>query len=403
MKILHVIPSFPPAYAFGGGPRIAFLQAKELVKRGHEVTVYTTDAKDHYSRIFNKRVKWIEKDVKGIRVVYFGNLSMFIVRKFSLFITPTLKTFAKYQIKEFDIIHLHGLRSYQNIIIAQLARKYGIPYVIQAHGTIPAIGAWKTIKKLYDITFGCKILNNASRAIALTSEEAREYESRGVPPDKIAIIPNGIDLSNYAVLPPKDIFKEKIGIPKDKKIILYIGGIHWVKGIDILIKAYSYFKNKLGYREAVLVLVGPDHGYLNKAKVLARSSGVSDSIIFTGPMYGKDKLSAYVDADVFVLPSRHEGFPMVLLEAWACGKPVIASRTGGLRELISDGETGILFEPENHKELAEKILYLLNDPAKAEEIGRKAKLLVERKYSINKIVEQIERVYHDVISSKDYG
>jgi glycosyltransferase involved in cell wall biosynthesis len=120
-------------------------------------------------------------------------------------------------------------------------------------------------------------------------------------------------------------------------------------------------------------------------------------------MYGKDKLSAYVDADVFVLPSRHEGFPMVLLEAWACGKPVIASRTGGLRELISDGETGILFEPKNHKELAEKILYLLNDPAKAEEIGRKAKLLVERKYSISKIVEQIERVYHDIISSKDHG
>ena len=244
---------------------------------------------------------------------------------------------------------------------------------------------------------------SASRVIALTSEEAREYESRGVPPDKIAIIPNGINLSDYAVLPPKDLFKEKIGIPKDKKIILYIGGIHWVKGIDILIKAYSYLKNKVGCKEAILVIVGPDHGYLNKAKALARSNGVLDSIIFTGPMYGKDKLSAYIDADVLVLPSRHEGFPMVLLEAWACGKPVIASRTRGLKELISDGETGLLFELENHRELAEKILYLLNDHAKAEEIGRKAKLLDERKYSISRIVEQIEKVYHDAISSKNHA
>jgi len=89
-------------------------------------------------------------------------------------------------------------------------------------------------------------------------------------------------------------------------------------------------------------------------------------------------------------------FPMVLLEAYACGKPIVASNVGGLKELIIDGETGLLFETGNFKQMAERMLYLLNNVGRAVELGRKARKLVEEKYSIDKVVDDLEALYKEV-------
>jgi glycosyltransferase involved in cell wall biosynthesis len=113
-------------------------------------------------------------------------------------------------------------------------------------------------------------------------------------------------------------------------------------------------------------------------------------------LYGRDKLAAYVDSEFCVLPSRYETFPMALLEAYACAKPIVASNVGGLRELIVDGETGLLFEVGDFRQMAEKMLYLLNDSGKAAEIGRKARKLVEEKYSLDKVVDDLEELYIEV-------
>ena len=103
------------------------------------------------------------------------------------------------------------------------------------------------------------------------------------------------------------------------------------KGIDLLIKAYAYLIEKVGIKDAVLVIAGPDDGYLNEAKALANSLRVSDPVMFVGPLYDKNKLAAYVDPDPYVLPSRYEIWGLIILEAYACGKPVIASKVGGLK------------------------------------------------------------------------
>ena len=392
MKILQVVPYFPPAYAFGGPVKATYQISRELIKRGHEVVVYTTDAKN-----FNSRLE-IDSSFtdEGIKVHRFKNLSMTFVKKFKLFITPQLALFAREEIKNFDIIHLQEYRTFQNIVIHHHARKHDIPYVLQVHGSLPRIGAWRRLKSIYDVLFGYRLLRDASKVIALTRVEAEQYRSMGVPEEKISIIPNGIDLSEYADLSPKGSFKKKFGIPEDKKIILYLGRIHKIKGIDFLIKAYAYLKNKMNFKDAVLVIAGPDDGYLSEAKALAYTLGVSDSVMFVEPLYGGDKLAAYVDSDLCVFPSRYETFPMALLEVYACGKPIVASNLESLKELIIDGETGLLFEVGNFKQLAEKIIYLLNSGDKAAKIGRKAKLFIEEKYSVDKIVNDLEELYMEV-------
>ena len=321
IRILQVIPVFSDL--FGGPVTVVRLISKGLAKR-HKVAVYTTSA---LNKIYDFRDSPFEVETNGYRVVYFPRIF-----RFSGFnVSPAMARALEETLSEFDIIHLHSWRHFQDIIVHHYAKKYGVPYVLQAHGSLPRIGAWRKLKYIYDMFFGYRLLRDASKVIALNHMETEHYKNMGVPGEKIAIIPNGIDLSEYVNLPPKGAFKRKFGIPEDKRVILYLGRIHRIKGIDLLIKAYAYLIENMGNKDAVLVIAGPDDGYLNEAKALANSLRVSDPVMFVGPLYDKNKLAAYVDPDPYVLPSRYEIWGLIILEAYACGKPVIASKVGGLK------------------------------------------------------------------------
>jgi len=391
VNILQVYQVFNPNVA-SGAAKVAYNISRFLVKRGHKVVFYSSNMEDWLTR-------GISGDfiVNGVVIRKFKTLWPILSTKFKIYFTPQLGIVSGNEIKEFDVIHLHGYISFQCIVVSHYSRKYGVPYVLQAHGSLPRIGAWRILKWFYEIFFGRKLLKNAAKVIALNQVEAEQYRAMGVPEEKIAIIPNGIDLSEYAELPPKGVFKKKFNIPEDKRIILYLGRIHEIKGVDILIKAYASLAKKINFKDTLLVIAGPDDGYLSEAKALAHTLRVSDSVRFVGPLYGRDKLAAYVDSEFCVLPSRYETFPMALLEAYACAKPIVASNVGGLRELIVDGETGLLFEVGDFRQLAEKMLYLLDKGEKAAEIGGKARKLVEEKYSLDKVVDDLEELYMEVV------
>jgi len=389
MKILQVVPYFPPAYAFGGPVKAAYQISKELIKRAHEVVVYTTDAKD-----FDSRLEMDSNIMDEIKVHRFRNLSLTLVKKLKLFITPQLALFAGKEIKKFDIIHLHEYRTFQNIVIRHYACKYGVPYVLQAHGSLPRIMAWRRLKLIYDVLFGYRLLRDASKVIALSQVEADQYKRMGVPEEKIAIIPNGIDLSEYADLPPKGTFKKKFNIPKDKKTIFYLGRIHKTKGIDFLVKAYAHLTNEMKFKDAILVIAGPDDGYLNEAKALANSLGVYNSTMFTGFISSEDKLGALVDADVFVTPSFY-GFPITFLEACAVGTPIITTSLGDTLEWI-DENVGYVTQPTPH-DLAEAMYRIISDDLLRRKFSRNCIKIVRSNFSIEKVVEKLEKVYEEVI------
>jgi len=396
MKILQVINAYYPPYSAGGAAIVVHNISKALAKRGHEVTVYTTNALSK-DELFQPKKN--PNYSNGVKVYYFGN--QVYKPSVHIYFSKELVKAIKKAIANYDLVHLHEYRSYISLVTSYYAKKHDIPHILQAHGQLPRISAWRKLKRIYDVLFGYRLLRSASKVIALSKVEAEQYKAMGVPEEKIAIIPNGIDLSEYANLPPKGTFKRKFGIPEEKKIILYLGRIHKIKGIDFLIKAYAYLIEKMNCKDVVLVVAGPDDGYLSEAKALANSLRISDLVMFVGSLYGGDKLAAYIDSDLCVLPSRYESFPMALLEVYACGKPIIASNIGSLRELIIDGETGLLFEAGNFKQLAEKIRYLLSNRDKAIELGKKAKKLVEEKYSIGRITNMLEKLYRKVVLQND--
>ena len=388
MRILQMIPAFYPAMAYGGTVAVAYHLSRELARRGHEVTVYTSDSLDKYHRQ-KSRIS----EVDGIKVYYFKTPSNRLAWNRLVF-TPGMRLRLSKEIKNFDIIHLHGFRNFQNIPAHHYAKKYNIPYVIQAHGSLPRIIKKQRLKKLYDLVWGNKILKDASKVIALTRTEAEQYKKMGVDEDKIEIMPNGIDLSEYENLPEKGEFRKKYSISDDEKIILYLGRLHKIKGVDLLVKAFADLIKELD--DVRLVIAGPDDGFLSTLKGQIEDLKIGAKILFTGPLYERDKLEAYVDADIYVLPSVYETFPVTVLEACACGTPVIVTDMCGIADVV-DGKVGHVVGYDKDQ-LRDVIIKIFSDEGSRRRFGEEGRRLVGEEFSWDKVVRKIEGVYETTLA-----
>lgn len=383
MKILQVIPYFTPSR--GGDVNVCYNLSKQLVKHGHEVTVITTDFEfdEGYAQTLEKI---------GAKVIPFhciANIKLFLI-------SPGMKKWLKINVRDFDMIHLHSYHTFQNLIAHHYAKKYGIPYVVQAHGSVATYFQKGTLKRIFDRLCGYRILKDASKLIALAPAEVEQYKSMGVNKDKIEIVPNGIDLSEFENLPPRGEFRRKHGLNSEQKIILYLGRIHKTKGIDLLVRAFDKLSQEV--TQVRLVIAGPDEGYLSSLKKLVMELKISDKVLFTGPLYGKNKLEAYIDADIHALPCAWESFGLTLLEACACGTPVICSKQCGIADII-DGQAGLVV-PYDKDQLSDAILRMLNNDEMSQEFGKKGRSLVHKQFTWEKIVEQIETMYQRILQGR---
>jgi len=391
MKILEVVDFFKPSWEAGGIVRICYEISKCLAKRGHDVTVYATDG-------FKTRVnspKNVPVNVDGIRTYYFKNASNLLARR--NFYTPYYLFFvARKDILHYDIIHIHTYRSPMALCIAWYARRNGIPYVIQPHGSLPKIVAKQRLKKLYDIVWGNKLLRSAEGVIVLTSIEAEQAIKMGVNKNKVHIIANGIDLSQYENIPLQGEFRALYNIPSNAHVILYLGRLHPIKGVDRLIRAFEIVLKEID--NCVLIVAGPDDGSLLKLKILVKDLELCKKVIFTGPLYGRDKSTAYCDSDVYVLPSYYEAFPMTVLEAWAFKKPVIVTEDCGMKDLLRD--SGLVVQ-QNPYDLATAMKEYLHQDSLRHLHGQNGYNKLKENLSVQKTAQNVEHLYREVVKSRD--
>lgn len=386
MKILQVTNFFKPSWEAGGVTRVAYEISKNLVNEGHEVTVYTTDGfRSRLNIIKNKAV-----DVDGINTYYFRNLFNYLSKR-NITIPYHLPFIARKEIKRFDIIHIHEHRTFLAVFVSYYAKKYNVPYVVQAHGSVLPFFQKQGFKKVFDITFGNSILHDASKVIALTKNEAEQYKRMGVDENKIEIVPNGIDLSKYENLPHKGMFRKKYGIRSTEKMVFYLGRIHRIKGIDLLIDAFSELLTKT--EGLKLVIAGPDDGFLSTLKEQIEDLEIGDRILFTGPLYETNKLEAYVDADVYVLPSIYETFPVTVLEACACATPVVVTNRCGIADII-DSNVGYVVEY-NTNQMQDAIINILNSDERRIKFGDNGRKMVIKHFDSKYVIKQIEKIYYN--------
>jgi glycosyltransferase involved in cell wall biosynthesis len=243
----------------------------------------------------------------------------------------------------------------------------------------------------------CRVLGRFTDLSIAVSRGVRDYllEQVGPDPAKVRVVPNGVDVAAIDAARPGPLVRRELGLPEDSPVIGLVGRLdHWGKGHKELFTAMAQIRA----RHPVHALIVGGGRRAAEVRQLAASLGLAEVVHFLGPRSDvPDLLNAM---DVFVLPSYSEGVSLALLEAMAAGLPVIATAVGGLPEVVTDGENGLLIPPRDPGALAGALERLLSDPAWARQLGANARGHVRAHYSLERLGREISKIYEELIEKK---
>lgn len=304
----------------------------------------------------------------------------------------------------YDLIHSHYWMS--GVAARDLKANWDVPVVHMFH----TLGLMKQrVARLLDEEEGDyrlegerEVLQLADCVVAATPAELAQLQwLYQADTGKIVVIPPGVDVSRFYPIPP-DEAKEYIGVPPCDRMILFVGRIEPLKGIDTLIEAITRM-----YHQGIcvcLAVIGGDastspatqSAEMERLKSMREEAGLTDLVTFLGKR-GQDTLPYYYSAaEAVVMPSHYESFGMVALEAMACGTPVVASQVGGLAFLVQDGVTGFTVPVDDPRALADRLTMLINDPALRQELGGQASTLAQE-YAWEEIRARVLGLYEEVL------
>ena len=376
LKIAQVVCSFPPYR--GGMGNVAFNLADCLSQLKQEVIV------------FSPKLSSLDHDIKSYFRIYklapqfkYGNSAVVLQ--------------LCYLLLKYDIVHLHY--PFLGASLATLFSKIlkGKRQKLVVHYHMDLVGRdWKSlVYRLYNSIFLPLLARFADRILVTSQDYLKTsliYKYYLKYQNKFFILPNGVDLDYFRPKPRDTGLVNKYGLA-GKKGILFVGALdsaHYFKGVNYLLKAFETIVSD----NLRLIIVGAGN-LLKTYKDMAVSFGLEKSVIFTGYIPDADLASYYNLADVFVLPSidKSEAFGMVLLEAMACAKPVIASDLSGVREVVRKRVNGLLVKPKNSQQLSEQLDYLLKHPKIGLQFGLNGRRIVEESYAWKNITEQLLKIY----------
>lgn len=381
MKILIVIPSVG---ALRGGPsHDAMSICKWLSRFGDEITIVATD--DNGLHRLDVPLKLpISKD--GYEIIYFPRQTKIYT------ISIPLAIWLYRNIGKYDCIHINGVFSYAPTIASFLARKKHVPHVINPRGILQKWGMHNRrywLKRI-SIFLNERIMLQKADKVIFNSEKEKEEALQVIHRMKSAIMPHGVDLEEYDLMPQRGWLRSKYLISNDEVIILSLSRISEEKGLEILIEAFK----KLEPNKAALLIAGEGKAsYEIGLRKLASES--SKRIIWLGYLDQREKLLALADCDIFVLPSRADSFGIVTIEAMACGKPVIISDQVGIFKEIKDAGVGLV-APCDAGDFYLALEELTRDEQLRSEMGNAGRELAYKQYDNRIISRRIREIYEEI-------
>jgi len=389
MRIGYFIEKFPylssnpPNYRYSGGGVVALNLAIAMAHRGKNVSVFTTSADS----------KYLVEEYGNITIYRYSSKFQVFDRKISV------NMIFKPLMLDLDIVHIHVTSSPIDVSSGLLyAKTKNKPLIITYHGDVYATTFSRLDYRLAVYFYNRlvdKLLMQANVIISPSKyyvEESKLQKYR----DKVVVIPNGITIEKFDIPYSKEACRRKLGLPLDKKIILFVGILYPHKGPDVLLRAMPKILKEVP--NAMLIFVG--RGVLReKLEKVCKQLDIEEHVKFAGFVEESLKPFYYKSADVFCLPSvvGTEVFPVVLLEASAAGLPMVVSNLNTFKCIIEDGYNGLFTKRGDEKSLADAIIYLLENEEVRKEMGRNAREKVEN-YSWERIAEMTEKVYEQVIS-----
>lgn len=389
MKVLHVAQAL--SRNFGGVQTVL----QDLVKAQHEaginVDVLSTNVDAPRGVLPVPVNRFIEKD--GVR---FRHSS---VQFRPLLFSLDLKNYLDQHIVDYDLVHIHGLYRFPPTYAAYQARRQGVPYIIRPHGSLDPYLFDKSsrslwLKRLYERWFDLPNLH-AAGAIHYTAEEERERASFLKLRAPSFVVPNGLDWAQYATLPARGGLRARWGLG-EAPLVLFLGRLHFKKGLDLLIPAFDALRRRVPGVQ--LVIAGPENDdYGQRVRGWVRERGLDAAVHFVGPLHGADVLQAYVDADVFALPSYTENFGMTVIEALASSVPVVISDQVNIHAEVSGAGAGLVTRCEAG-EVAQALETLLVDADRRRAMGEAGRQMVKARFTWPAIVDALTAEYEQVIA-----
>lgn len=289
----------------------------------------------------------------------------------------------------FNIVHTFLFDA--NVLGAFSAKQAGVEAIISSRRDMDI---WKFKRHIWAERLGAKL----SKKIIANSNAVKEFviQQEKISPSKIEVILNGIDLNSFHK--SKEVFdlRKEFGLSKDHFIIGTIGTISEKKGQRYLIKAAREILNVFSQSRFIFVGNGPLENELRK---LTNTLSLSDKVVFTG--LRQDVTAILSMIDIFCLPSIYESCPNVILEAMACGLPVVATNVGGVSEIVINEEIGTLVPSKDPEAIAKAIIKLLRHEGLREKMVQQGRKIVEQKFSLERMVSDYHNFYERLLYSKE--
>jgi len=380
MRVLHVISNIDPS--LGGTSTALIALARAQRRAGLEIDVLST---------FTTPSEAAAEELRraGIGVMLIGPTAPPLYRH------PQIELSLREQMPKADIVHIHALWEEVQHRAARVARELRKPYVMTPHGMLDpwSLGQSRWKKRIYLALRLRSDLNHAT-AIHYTSEIERDLAAPLKLKPGTIVEPNGVDLAEFHELPTRGGFRAKHALlAGERPIVLFLGRVHPKKGLNLLVSAFA----QAAPTNAVLVIVGPDaDGYGNEVRALAKQHGVADRLLFTGMLRGRDRIEAFVDADLFALPSYQENFGIAVVEALASECPVLISDQVNIHREITAGGVGAVV-PTEVEPLARELGRWMTDENLRRQAGARGPAFVRERYDWNRIAEHWTRHYASLL------
>lgn len=384
MKILLTVLYYEPAWAYGGPPKMVSDLARHYARRGHEVTVCTTDAFDGDTRLPTG-----DEVREGVRIVRFRNASNTLAWRLKILWPLGMRRWLQDNVRGFDVVHMFEARTMQNAWAAEAALRADVPFVLSVWGSLPIGQGWRAlVKGRYDRRHFGTLFGRASALLAQNEHETKLYLEYGADRERLVLWPLGIDPDEFLNLPGRGRLRRMVGISDAAPLALFVGRINELKGLAPLIRAFA----RATVDDAQLVIVGRDDGFLNAARQLVREERIEARVHFAGPMYGTDAVAAYVDCDLFcITPTHFEETSLASLSACACARPVLINDRCGI-PWLDEYDAGICV-PHDEAAIAHQFTALLADRANLARMGQNARRMVEERFFMPRIIDQAEAIY----------
>ena len=398
MRLLHVTQSYYPFLDMGGPTVKVRALGLGLASSGHAVTVLTADLGLDPAKLEIVRAvpgRWgFEARENGVETIYLRTRARYRAMTWN----PGVASFCRERLGGYDVAHIYGLYDLVGPGVARACRRISCPYIVEPMGMFLPIVRSIWMKRLYHDTLGGRLLRGASRVIATSEQERQEFLEGGIENSKIIVRRNGIEIPGQ--FPPAGWFRNQWDIPRDVKLVLFLGRLVSKKSPELMLQVFSQWNQRgNGSQGSVLVMAGPDEGdgFRQHLETLTAQMGLTRRVLFTGPLYGDAKWAAYRDADVFVLPSQNENFGNTAAEAVASGTPVLVTDQCGIAPIV-DQRAGLVV-PHDCKALEAGLARILDDPALAGRL-RGGCEVVANSLSWAEPIAQMETLYQELISER---